>query len=94
MIEDDVFKIIIPTSSLVTEQVTEQVTGIDQEQTRQVLSFCREPRSLKEIMDFLGFKHREHFRSKILKPLIKQKKLFLLFPDKPKSSKQKYYSGE
>ncbi len=59
---------------------------------RKVLSFCRKPKSLKEIMDFLGFKHREHFRSKILKSLIQEKKLFLLFPDKPRSSKQKYYS--
>jgi len=100
LIEDDVFKIIIPTSMVDTEQVTEQVTGqvteqvtgLYQEQIKKILSFCQEPKSLKEIMDFSGFKHREHFRSKILNPLIKQRRLCLLFPDKPKSPKQKYYS--
>ena len=44
------------------------------------------------MMDYIGLKHREHFRSEILKPLIDQKKLFMTFPDKPRSPKQKYSS--
>jgi ATP-dependent DNA helicase RecG len=31
---------------------------------------CREPKSRDEIMDFLGMKHREHFRTEILSPLL------------------------
>ena len=90
MTEADIFKIIIPIAS----KVTEQVTAIDQEQMRELLSFCQGPKSAREIMSFLGLKHREYFRSKILRPLIEQKKLLLLYPDKPRSSKQKYYSKQ
>jgi len=43
-------------------------------------------------MEFLDLKHREHFRSEILKPLVALGKLSLLFPDKPSSPKQKYYT--
>jgi ATP-dependent DNA helicase RecG len=90
LVEDDIFRIIIPT----IPATTEQVAGMDQDRLMELLSFCREARSTKEIMDFLGLKHREHFRSKILKPLIEQNKLFLLFPNKTRSSKQKYYSKD
>ena len=86
LIEADIFKIIIPT----TEQVTEQVT--EQDILAKLISFCRTARTAKEMMYYLGLKHREHFRSEILKPLMDQKKLFMMFPDKPRSPKQKYYS--
>lgn len=41
-------------------------------------------------MRHLGLSHREHFRHKILLPLIEQGLLTLTIPDKPNSSKQKY----
>lgn len=92
LIEADIFRIIIPTASEATEQATEQATTFDQDQIRELLSFCQVPRTAKELMDFLGLKHREHFRSEILRPLINRKELFLLFPEKPTSPNQKYYS--
>ena len=98
LIEADTFKIIIPTGYKATGQATGQVTGqatgqaLDDENMEKLLSFCRTPRTTKEIMQFLGLKHRDYFRSEILKPLVDQKKVFLLFPDKPTSPKQKYYS--
>ena len=77
-----------------TEQVTEQATEQATEQvTEQVLlNYCMIPRTTKEIMDFARLKHREHFRSEILKPLLERKLLFMTIPEKPNSPKQKYYS--
>jgi len=67
-----------------TEQVTEQATE------QAILDFCIEPKNTSEIMQHLGLKHREHFRSSILKPMIKNRLLELTIPDKPKSPNQKY----
>jgi len=41
-------------------------------------------------MQYIGLKHREHFRSHILKPLVKKGLLRLTIPDKPNSPNQKY----
>jgi ATP-dependent DNA helicase RecG len=57
-----------------------------------IIEFCKTPKSASEIMDFLGLKHREHFRAKIIQPLLKQGLLKPTIPDKPTSSKQKYYA--
>ena len=54
-----------------------------------VIAFCQEPRSVKEIMEHLGYKHREHFRSEVLVPLIEANILKQTLPDKPNSPKQK-----
>jgi len=87
LIEEDIFKCIVPLTAEVTEQVTEQA-----EKSKEILEFCTTPKSTSEIMDFLGLKHREHFRATILQPLLKQGILKPTIPDKPTSSKQKYYS--
>ena len=57
----------------------------------QVLAFCRTPRSRQEIIDFLGFS-RYYTMCKIVQPLLDGGKLALTLPDKPKSSKQRYYT--
>ena len=78
-----------------TKQVTEQVTGQVTEQaekSKEILEFCTTPKSTSEIMGFLGLKHREHFRAKIIQPLLKQGLLMPTIPDKPTSPKQKYYA--
>ena len=75
----------------VTEQATEQVAE-QAEKSKEILEFCTTPKSTSEIMDFLGLKHREHFRAKIIQPLLKQGLLKPTIPDKPTSSKQKYYA--
>jgi len=96
LIEADIFKIIIPLTPQVTPQATPQVTphAAEPDNLSQLIFFCRTAKSAKEIMDYMGLKDRKHFRSKILNPLIEQKKLFMMFPDKPRSPKQKYYSKQ
>ena len=76
---------------LVTAQATAQATAhVDPEKVEQVLAFCVEPKNRDEIMNHLGLKHREHFRSDILLPMIEAGMLSLTIPDKPTSPKQKY----
>ena len=89
--EEDIFKCIVPLTPQATEQATEQVTE-QVEKSEKIIEFCKSSKSTSEIMDFLGLKHREHFRATILQPLLEQGLLKPTIPDKPTSSKQKYYS--
>ncbi len=76
-----------PPSSDSAEQVPSKYRASTEQE---ILNFCKIPRSSNEIMGFLDLKHREHFRSSILKPLIEKGLLKLTIPDKPNSPKQKY----
>jgi ATP-dependent DNA helicase RecG len=62
-------------------------------QVDKVLSYCVEPRSRAEIQAHLGLKDREHLRKSILAPLVKTGQLLLTLPDKPRSPKQRFYTG-
>lgn len=78
---------------LAAEQVTEQDNAQVAEQVdraARIIDFCAEPRSREEIQAFVGITHREHFRSKILRPLLDSGKLKMTIPDKPNSRNQKY----
>ena len=55
-----------------------------------ILEFCREPKSVKEIMEYIGLKHRPTFVYDYLNPLLEKNKLQMTVPDKPKSRNQKY----
>ena len=71
----------------------EQVIAQDNEQIgreERILGFCGEPKTREEIQVFVGIAHREHFRAKILKPLLESGKLRISIPDKPNSRNQKY----
>ena len=95
-IEGDIFKTIIPLSQQVSGQVGGQVSGQviiqENDRTDEILRFCKIPRSRNEIQCFLNIKSRSYVREKVLNPLIKGYLLKLTIPDKPTSSKQKYYS--
>ncbi len=55
-----------------------------------ILEFCKEPKSVKEIMEYIGLKHRPTFMYDYLNPLLEKNKLQMTIPDKPKSKNQKY----
>ncbi len=55
-----------------------------------ILEFCETPRSVKEIMEYIGLRHRPTFVYDYLKPLLDNQKLQMTIPDKPKSKNQKY----
>ena len=75
-------------------------TGVHEEQDvyavetltteEKLLQFCSVPRSRQELIDFLGFS-RYYTMSKLVQPLLDAQKLALTLPEKPKSSKQRYF---
>lgn len=62
--------------------------------TPQVLRFCLKYRNRKAIQQYLRLKDREHFRRKILKPLLEEGLLEMLYPHSPNSPKQMYKTTE
>lgn len=60
----------------------------------QLIEFCNTQHSITEIMQVLGWKDRTKFRNKYIKPLLTRGLLAMTFPDKPNSSKQKYFTTE
>lgn len=77
----------------VSYQVTHQVTPQNSKTSKvsdQILNFCIEPQSKKDIALFCGFKDLRNFTLKYLNPLLKSGQLEMTIPDKPKSQNQKY----
>lgn len=58
---------------------------------RKILEFCREPKSRKEIAEFIGIKTVTYAYTKYIEPLIKNKKLGMTIPNTPTSKNQKYF---
>ena len=58
---------------------------------RKILEFCREPKSRKEIAEFIGIKTVAYAYTKYIEPLIKNKKLGMTIPNTPTSKNQKYF---
>lgn len=95
MKEDDIFRTIIPLNTQESEQVmtksNDQVaTKLNDQEI--ILDFCKQPRKFAEIMEIMGYKHKNTFRKKYVLPLLESGKLKMTIPDKPNSSKQKYIS--
>ena len=59
-----------------------------------IVRFCAQQRSLKEIMDHFGFKNRPHVFTEYISPLMEQGLIALMIPDKPTSPRQKYVVTE
>ena len=64
----------------------------DKDLKNQILVFCTEPKSAKEIMDAFGME-RSRFRRHYLEPMLNAEMLKRTIPEKPKSKNQKYYSS-
>ena len=54
-----------------------------------IVEFCKEPRSLTEIMRYIGYKDRVKFKKKYINPLLGFT-LTMTIPEKPNSRNQKY----
>ena len=75
-----------------TAQKTAQKIIQKEEKINALLQYCKEPKNRKEMMEFLGIKHRTTFRSDYLNPLLNDGKIAMTLPDKPRSKNQKFYS--
>ena len=81
----------------VNAQVNTQVNAqVNKNETIQedIINFCKEPKSLKEIANFFGYKNVRGFREKYINMLLENKKLKRTIPSKPTSSKQQYISTD
>lgn len=66
--------------------------GINSE--KDILAYCRTPRSRKEIAEYLGINTIFYVTQRYIQPLIESGKLAMTIPDKPKSRNQRYISVE
>ena len=63
-----------------------------EEDIRNLLLFCKTPRTRKEICEYLGLTSVTYAIQTHVMPLVEKGLMKLSIPDKPKSSKQLYYS--
>lgn len=59
---------------------------------RDILAFCKEPRTRAEIANYVGLKTAYHATQKYIIPLLDAGKLVMTLPEKPKSKHQKFVS--
>lgn len=57
---------------------------------KDILEFCKEPRTRQEIADYLGIGTVFYVMKHYVQPLVNSKKLGLTIPDKPRSRNQKF----
>jgi len=62
------------------------------DENNDLVSFCKTPKSRKEIAEHLGIQTIAFVTKEYIQPLVDAGKLTLTIPDKPKSKNQKYYS--
>lgn len=67
-----------------------ETNGTDE--NNDLISFCKTPKSRKEIAEHLGIQTITFVTKEYIQPLVDAGKLTLTIPDKPKSKNQKYYS--
>ena len=104
-IEGDVFRTVVPLTSVAVEKVgpqernpavpqdTPKVAPYDTLQVApydKILAFCIEPRSKTEIMKHCGYKDTKNFVQKYMRPLLDRGILQMTIPEKPRSKNQKY----
>ena len=61
-------------------------------ENRELLLFCQTPRTRKEICEYLGLSSVTYAIQKHVMPLVERGSLKMSMPDKPKSSKQLFYT--
>lgn len=69
-----------------------KLSEVEENEGRNLLEFCREPRSRKEIADFLGISTIYYVTQNYINPLLETGKLKMTKPETPKSKNQKFYS--
>ncbi|MBP3284844.1 MAG: putative DNA binding domain-containing protein [Clostridia bacterium] len=89
--EDDIFRAFIPLIPQDIPQDTPQDTPQD-DMENLIINFCKEPKNMREIMEYIKLKDRKHVYIAYIKPLKEKNKIEMTIPDKPNSKNQKYVS--
>ena len=69
----------------------EEIPKEQEEPAKNLLEFCKEPKTRKEIAEFLGIGTTFYAMKNYVQPLIDTGKLKLTIPEKPKSRNQQFY---
>lgn len=64
----------------------------DSEISKKLVEYCKVPRTRAEIANYLGLESQSYVITTYVTPLVNRGMIKLAIPDKPRSSKQKYYS--
>lgn len=93
--ERDSFKVIFRNNVVKKqqkEQVSEQVSEQVLEYRKQIIEYCKTPRSAKQIREYLSIKSRNYVSDNIIKPLLNEGKLDYTNKIHLNASNQKYKS--
>jgi len=63
---------------------------IHQQRQEMILHFCLEPKSRRQMQEYLDISDKKHFRDKVLYPLLEQGLLLPTIPEVPNHVKQRY----
>lgn len=75
-------------------QVTIQATIQADDYRELLLEYCKIPRSREEMQNYCNITNRPYFSGYILKPLLENNSLKMMFPEKPNSPNQRYFTSE
>jgi ATP-dependent DNA helicase RecG len=75
-------------SGQMSGQITHEKSVADIE--RSILTFCKKPKSRKEIHEYISQFSKSNIIKSYINPLLKKGKLIMTIPDKPHSKNQKY----
>lgn len=73
-------------------QAREVIIEVDNEEVGKLLEFCKTPRTRKELCDYLGMSSVTYAIQTKIMPLVDKGLIKMSMPDKPKSSKQLFFS--
>lgn len=62
------------------------------QRAKDLITYCKTPRTRQEIADYLGIGVSNYLMKRYIQPLLEAGSLKMTLPDRPKSSKQKFYS--
>lgn len=74
--------------------VAEEIHPYSSKSPRELLEFCKVPRTRTEIAAFLGVKTVFYVMSRYIRPLLDSGELLMTMPEKPKSKLQRYVAKE
>lgn len=78
------------TTKKTDKKITKKIKVKPQE--KDVLNFCKDAKTLKEITTYFGFKDISTFKKNYINPLLEKGTLQLTIPEQPKNRNQKYIS--
>lgn len=74
-------------------RTTHKALGIDKDELNKLLEFCKEPKSKKEIIEFMGNPNRSTFDRNIFNPLVQSGHILRTRPESSTAPDQKYYTN-